>query len=210
MYQSEWYEYLPFLQLLISPGRNLFADVLDPFVLPLPPVPNHFLKSSAPKWIRGAVVACYQWAITIGLLIASVVSNGVQNIESHKSYRIAIALQFIWAFILAVGMAMLPESPRYLVRKGKDEKAAKALAKLLSTNPADRLVTEELDDIRANLTMERELEQQIGGNGFGSGYRACFKTENHILLRTLTGIFLQAWQQLTGIKYASVFQSYLR
>lgn len=98
-------------------------------------------------------------------------------------------------------MSLLPESPRFLIRKGRDEPAARALAKLLSTNTDDRAVTEELDDIRANLAMERELELQNGGTGFGAGYKACFKRENHILLRTLTGIFLQAWQQLSGIKY---------
>lgn len=65
------------------------------------------------------------------------------------------------------------------------------------------MVTAELDEIKANLRQEREMEMQLTGGKkkFGAGYIACFKTENHILFRTLTGIFLQAWQQLTGIKY---------
>ena len=35
-----------------------------------------------------------------------------------------------------------------------------------------------------------------------SSYLDCFKfTHNKIFLRTLSGIFIQAWQQLTGINF---------
>jgi hypothetical protein len=55
------------------------------------------------------VVALYQWAITIGILLASVINNATQARASHAAYRIPISVQFVWAFILAVGMAVLPE-----------------------------------------------------------------------------------------------------
>jgi MFS transporter, SP family, sugar:H+ symporter len=68
-----------------------------------------YQSECAPKWIRGAIVAGYQWAITIGLLLASVVNNATQNRPNHSSYRIPIAIQFIWAAVLAAGMLVLPE-----------------------------------------------------------------------------------------------------
>jgi hypothetical protein len=47
-------------------------------------------------------------------------------------------------------------------------------------------------DIRANLEDEARLST--------GSYADCFKAnETRILFRTLTGIFLQAWQQLTGV-----------
>jgi hypothetical protein len=52
---------------------------------------------------------------------------------------IAIALQFIWAAILAGGMLLLPESPRFLIRKGRDERAAVSLVRLLSPRWTTRL-----------------------------------------------------------------------
>ena len=55
------------------------------------------------------MVALYQWAITIGILLASVINNATQARASHAAYRIPIAVQFVWAFVLAVGMALLPE-----------------------------------------------------------------------------------------------------
>jgi MFS transporter, SP family, sugar:H+ symporter len=57
----------------------------------------------------GAIVACYQWAITIGLLLAAIVNNATKNRPNHSSYRIPIAIQFVWASILTTGMIFLTE-----------------------------------------------------------------------------------------------------
>ena len=68
-----------------------------------------YQSECSPKWIRGAVVGLYQWAITIGLLLSSIFNNATKNRPNHSSYRIPIAIQFIWAAILAAGMVFLPE-----------------------------------------------------------------------------------------------------
>ena len=88
-------------------------------------------------------------------------------------------------------MLILPESPRYLVKRHDDTGAARSLSRLLSVSPEDADVQAELEDIKANL----RLEEEAGENS----YADCFRMgPNKILLRTLTGIFIQAWQQLTG------------
>jgi len=153
-----------------------------------------YQSECAPKWIRGAVVACYQWAITLGLLIAAIVTNATKNRPNHSAYRIPIAMQFVWATILATGMFFLTESPRWLIKQGREDDAAKSLARLLSTTPDDIEVQTEIEEIRANLRLEQEHGE--------SSYLDCFRpSHNKILLRTLTGIFIQAWQQLTGINF---------
>jgi sugar porter (SP) family MFS transporter len=153
-----------------------------------------YQSECAPKWIRGAVVSCYQWAITIGLLIASIVNNATQHRTDDSSWRIPTAIQFVWAVVLAVGMSFLPESPRYLIKRGREEQAKRALARLISVSPDDPQVELELGEIRANLRAEEELGE--------SSYLDCFRnTHNKILFRVMTGIFLQAWQQLTGINF---------
>jgi len=60
-------------------------------------------------------VSTYQWAITIGLLISAVVNNATQNRDDASAYRLPIAMQFIWAAVLAGGMAFAPEvNTRYI------------------------------------------------------------------------------------------------
>lgn len=69
-----------------------------------------YQSECSPKWIRGAVVSGYQWAITIGLLLASVINNATKDRNDHSAWRIPTGIQLIWAFILTVGMFWLPEA----------------------------------------------------------------------------------------------------
>ncbi|KAH9167454.1 MFS monosaccharide transporter [Lactarius sanguifluus] len=157
-----------------------------------------YQSECSPKWIRGAVVGLYQFGITIGILLSNVFNNATKNRPNHSSYRIPIAIQFIWAAILAVGMFLLPESPRWLIKKHRDVDAAHALSRLTSLPSDDPEVTNELDEIRLNLKHEEDLGE--------SSYLDCFRpSDNRIRFRTLTGIFLQAWQQLTGINFIFYF-----
>ncbi|THH19244.1 hypothetical protein EW146_g1899, partial [Bondarzewia mesenterica] len=153
-----------------------------------------YQSECSPKWIRGAVVSAYQWAITIGLLLASVINNATQVRDNHSSYRITISIQFVWAAILAFGMFWLPESPRWLIKRGRDADAAKSLSRLTSLPIGDPDLELELADIHAQLDAEKAIGE--------SSYLDCFRPgHNQILFRTLTGIFIQAWQQLTGINF---------
>lgn len=68
-----------------------------------------YQSECSPAWIRGAVVSCYQWAITIGLLLAAILSQACHSRDNHSAYRIPIAIQFIWSLILTSGLTYLPE-----------------------------------------------------------------------------------------------------
>ncbi|KAF8916238.1 AmMst-1 [Mucidula mucida] len=150
-----------------------------------------YQSECAPKWIRGAVVSLYQWAITIGILLAAVINNATHLNSDHSSYRIPIAIQFVWASVLAAGMLCLPESPRWLIKRGNDEAAAAALSRLTGYPVNDPTNEADLQEIRDNLEEEKALGE--------SSYLDCFRpSKNRIALRTWTGISIQAWQQLTG------------
>lgn len=147
-----------------------------------------YQSETAPKWIRGIIVGSYQFAITIGLLLAAIVDNSTKDRQDSGSYRIPIAVQFAWSLILVFGMLLLPETPRYLIRSGKPEKAAKALSTLRRLPSDDPAIVEELTEVQAN----HEHELTLGK----SSYLDCFRGK--MLKRQLTGMGLQALQQLTG------------
>lgn len=157
-----------------------------------------YQSETAPKWIRGLIVGSYQLSITIGILLAAIVNNATKDRNDTGSYRIPIGVQFAWSLIMVVGMFILPETPRYLIRSGKPEQAAKALARLRRL-PADHVaIVDELSEVSAN----HEYELTLGK----ATWIDCFK--GSILKRLLTGCGLQALQQLTGINFSMCFPYY--
>lgn len=59
-----------------------------------------YMSEISPKRVRGAIVAGYQFCITLGILLASSVCYATQERKNTGSYRIPIAIQMLWAVIL--------------------------------------------------------------------------------------------------------------
>ncbi|PYI09633.1 general substrate transporter [Aspergillus sclerotiicarbonarius CBS 121057] len=150
-----------------------------------------YQSETAPKWIRGTIVGAYQLAITIGLLLASIVNNATKDRMDTGCYRIPVALQFAWAIILVVGMSVLPETPRFLIKKDRHEAAAKALARLRRMDVDDPALVDELSEIRASheyeMSMGKASFRDILGGSLGK--------------RLATGCAVQALQQLAGVNF---------
>jgi SP family sugar:H+ symporter-like MFS transporter len=125
----------------------------------------------------------------VGLLLAAIVNNSTADRQDTGSYRIPVAIQFAWAIILISGMLMLPETPRYLIRQGRHDKAARSLGRLRRLPVDHPAIVEELSEVEAN----HEFELTLGK----ATYADCFR--GNIGKRLLTGCGLQALQQLTGI-----------
>lgn len=151
---------------------------------------------AANKYLRGAIISTYQWAITWGLLVSSAVSQGTHSRNGASSYRIPIGLQYVWAFVLAVGMLFLPESPRYYVLKDELDKAAESLSFLRGVPITDAGLLEELVEIKATYDYEASFGTSTLFDCFRSSNRRPKQT-----LRMLSGIAIQACQQFSGINF---------
>jgi sugar porter (SP) family MFS transporter len=161
-----------------------------------------YMSEIAPRKVRGAIVSGYQFCITIGLMLASCVDYGTQNRTDSGSYRIPIALQSLWALILGTGLLLLPESPRYFVKKGQLDKAATALSRVRGEPEASDYIQQELAEIVANHEYERQLTPE---GGYFVSWSNCFRGSlfkaNSNLRRTILGTSLQMMQQLTGVNF---------
>jgi len=165
-----------------------------------------YMSEIAPKKVRGAIVSGYQFCITIGILLASCVDYGTQNYTDSGSYRIPIAIQMLWAIILAAGLFFLPDSPRYYVKRGKIDIAASVLARLRGQSVDSEYIQQELAEIVANHEYELQLIPQ--GSYFNS-WLQCFtgglSNSSSNLRRTILGASLQMMQQWTGINFIFYF-----
>jgi len=152
-----------------------------------------YQSEMAPRWIRGTLVCAYQLSITMGLLAAAVVNILTYKLESAAAYRIPIGLQLTWAVVLALGLLILPETPRYLIKRGRKDDAALSLSRLRRLDITHPALIEELAEIEAN----HQYEMSLGPDT----YKDIIFGEPHLGRRTLTGCGLQMLQQLTGVNF---------
>jgi MFS family permease len=88
-------------------------------------------------------------------------------------------------------MFLLPETPRYLIKRGRSADAAKSLARLRRLPVTDPAIVEEINEVQANY----DYEMSLGA----ASYLDCWR--NPVRKRLVTGILLQALQQLTGVNF---------
>lgn len=159
-----------------------------------------YQSEMAPKWIRGSLVCAYQLSITIGILIASIINiitNEMPN--TSAAYRIPLGLQPIWAVVLSFGLLILPETPRFLVKRGRTEEAGLSLSRLRRLDITHPALLDELQEIVAN----HEYDLSLGADS----YMSVFTGSPHLGRRTFTGCGLQILQQLTGINFIMYYST---
>jgi sugar porter (SP) family MFS transporter len=139
-----------------------------------------YISESAPTDVRGSLSSLFQLAITLGILIAYLVNAAFATVGS---WRWPVALAFVPALVLLVGMYFLPETPRWLVSKDRDEEARR----VLSRTRTEEEVEQELREIR-------DAEEEEGEQ---AGYRELLAPWVRPML--VVGIGLAVFQQFVGI-----------
>ncbi len=87
-----------------------------------------YVAEIAPSKIRGILITIYQLAITMGILISYIVNYGLHDIENNWRWMFATGL--IPSVIFFVGLIFIPESPRWLMKKGLKEKALSIMERI--------------------------------------------------------------------------------
>ncbi|KAI9494558.1 general substrate transporter [Zychaea mexicana] len=147
----------------------------------------------APKEIRGRIVAVQQWSITWGIMISFWIQYGSQFLtgESYTAaFRIPWAIQAVPALVLLSGMWAFPHSPRWLADKGRMDEAIQVLADIHGDGDVNHeRVQLEIQEIEVVIKFDREQ----------ASHRYADILKPQYAYRASLGVFLQIWQQLTGM-----------
>ncbi|KAJ5726929.1 Sugar transporter STL1 [Penicillium malachiteum] len=140
---------------------------------------------------RGLLICIEGGIIAIGTAIAYWINFGASYGPPALTWRFPIAFQIVFGIIIVVGMYFLPDSPRYLISRGKVHEGEYVLAALAGC---------EIDSAETQLQKQLVIESiEAAGAAEGSGYSDLFtggRTQH--FRRMLIGSSSQIAQQLSG------------
>ncbi|XWS15993.1 hypothetical protein CRYUN_Cryun34aG0048700 [Craigia yunnanensis] len=147
-----------------------------------------YISEASPAKIRGALVSTNGFLITGGQFLSYLINLAFTKTRGTWRWMLGVAgLPALLQFVL---MLLLPESPRWLFRKGREEEAKVILRKIY---PADE-VEQEIQDLKESV--EAEIREE--GSSEKINIIKLFKTKT--VRRGLTaGVGLQVFQQFVGI-----------
>lgn len=114
-------------------AARLFLGIaigISSFAVPL------YLAEISPAKSRGKFVSMFQLMITIGVLASYLSDLFFANEQDMSCWRPMFYIGVIPAIILLIGMSFMPETPRWLMSKGRSEESFSVLAKI---EPQDSL-----------------------------------------------------------------------
>jgi MFS transporter, SP family, sugar:H+ symporter len=118
-------------------------------------------------------------------------------VDGSASWRVPVGLQMLWGLILLSGLFFLPESPRFLLGRGRADEARRVIALMNDADVDSPIVLETIEDLEYGIQQENE-----GGK---ATWIECFSTRNMLWKRTLNGMMLQFIQQLNGQNFYCAF-----
>ncbi|SMO71865.1 sugar porter family MFS transporter [Solitalea koreensis] len=142
--------------------------------------PMYIAEMSPAKW-RGRLVACYQMAIVIGILVAYF-SNYIFDGLGANNWRWMFASQTAPSLLFFLLLLLVPESPRWLVMKGRRTAAAAILEKISESESIEK----ELAEIENSFHTKHSISWKLL---FSKTYRPV----------VFIGIIVAVFQQVTGI-----------
>jgi SP family arabinose:H+ symporter-like MFS transporter len=139
-----------------------------------------YIAEIAPARFRGALVSVNQMAIVTGILLAYFV-NWVFAGAGPSNWRWMYAMGAIPSVFFFLLLLRVPESPRWLVKNGREDEARSVLTRVNTAEIAAR----EIKEIKDTLALEEGSFREI--------FRPAFRRP------LLIAVVLAVFQQVTGI-----------
>ncbi|KAF7732008.1 hypothetical protein EC973_007113 [Apophysomyces ossiformis] len=150
---------------------------------------------------RGMFIAAEFTLNIFGVVVAYWLDYGMSFTEGGLRWRFPIAFQMVPLVILAVGINFFPESPRWLLKKGRQEEGLAILAALRGDGDQNH------PEVQREYNQILEAIQVDATEGGEPGYFSMlFKYDKlNIPRRVHLSIWLQIMQELTGIGVVTVY-----
>ncbi|RSL52043.1 hypothetical protein CEP53_008225 [Fusarium sp. AF-6] len=231
-YLSAWNSIAPATEIV---STFIFAPLLDKFgrkwgilAASLISVAGVLLQQLEPDWrmhlagrgisetcrpeLRGFFLSFFNTSIVFGQFAIVIVSQGSSHISGLWQWWLPVVAMYFFPLILTIAWPFFPESPYWLVRRGRNADAKKALRRIYGFKEDEyydievcrieeeiRLTNERhgnLDDLppRRLLGVNVQLEAE------------CFNTANR--KRTFTAIFAASAQQMIGATFVIGYATY--
>ena len=158
-----------------------------------------YISEIAPPNYRGRMVALYQLAITIGIVAAyfsnaylvkisetMTVSGWLHYIFVEDIWRAMIGIGLIPSILFWLGLFIVPESPRWLLLKGKEEKAFETLSRIDPSHAREEM-----------LAVQNSVREEKGG------FKELFSPVYRVAL--IIGLTLPFLSQVSGINAVIYF-----
>ncbi|VAW28033.1 Arabinose-proton symporter [hydrothermal vent metagenome] len=175
---AAWSGWAPNDRVLIA--ARLFIGLaigISSFSVPL------YIAEISPTKIRGRLVSLFQLLITIGILVSYLSDLLFANNNDLSSWRPMFYVGVIPGLILFIGMLFLPETPRWLMSKGREDESRHVLKKIEEPSLVE-------DSIR-------QMKEDIERAKSRATFREVFKPWLRTALMIAVGIMF--FQQFVGI-----------
>ncbi|KAG2339173.1 general substrate transporter [Suillus weaverae] len=157
-------------------------------------VPTYHAELS-PSAKRGRMIMMEGTLIVVGVTIAFFVN------WSSAQWRVPIALQLVFEIIMVTCIGFLPESPRWLVKHGRNAEAMAVISAMEDKPPSDPEVQRTYYGIREAVAVETSSQgslRELTTGGRSQNFR-----------RTVIAVVCQMMQQLTGINLVTYYATIL-
>ncbi|PXV61279.1 MFS transporter, SP family, galactose:H+ symporter [Dyella jiangningensis] len=139
-----------------------------------------YLAEVAPEYIRGAMISTYQLMITIGIFVAFLSDTAFSY---SGAWRWMLGVIAIPGVLFLVGVLFLPDSPRWLLMRGRRQEALDVLQRLRGDS-----------DVVARETADIEEQLKTPQRGWH-----LFQENRNFRRSVWLGVLLQVMQQFTGM-----------
>ncbi|RMZ82071.1 hypothetical protein DV737_g2221, partial [Chaetothyriales sp. CBS 132003] len=165
-----------------------------------------FSAENSPTNIRGGLVMSWQLWTAFGIFLGTSANLAVKNLGANLAWRLQLGSAFIPAVPLVIGIYFCPESPRWLMKKGKHAAAYNSLKRLRNS---ELQAARDLYYIHALLVHEEVLIEESGVGSNGNFFTRVIELLTIPRIRRATqasGIVMIA-QQMCGINIIAFYSS---